>query len=71
MLDHLNSLKFGQRLSLFGKIIKQEEERQEMEITSEPPSAEVLASNYKPIHPENEKHLETIFAHEGEEGQLI
>lgn len=63
-LDHLNSLSFYQRVSLFGKVIKQEEERQaslKKEIINEPLSKEFQENNYKPLYTEKEKHLETMF----------
>lgn len=63
MPDHLNTLRFGQRLSLFGKVVEQEILRQKeikMNINCEPPSVECLSDNFKPIYTENEAHLESI-----------
>lgn len=56
MLDHLQNLDSEKRLSLFGKIIQQEEERklQTIRITI-PPEQE-----FKQKRTENEAHLETI-----------
>lgn len=61
-LDYFNKVSSAQRvgLSLFGKIIKQEEERQ-LKMNSMPPSQEVLDKAYKPTRTENEAHLESIF----------
>lgn len=67
-LEHLDKLTTTKRISLFGKVIKEQQER-ELEEMKVIPTEKV--EEYKPIHKENEKHLETIFAHEGEEGQLL